>query len=187
MFFSRHVLPAVALLLPAALGACALNDSRIADGAKTSLLGLSEVELESCLGVPDQHASFGSTDVLTYYATSSSSTSYSIPIVGGLGFSNGGYCHATFRVDGGRVSRITYSGEKNGTLAPNAYCAPILRSCVAWLADHPAARTVPASTADATRTGTASAAVPPGASSAAPQPQASVAAVPANIPTATPR
>jgi hypothetical protein len=121
-------------LLPLLLcAACAFQDSRIADDARTRLLGLSEADLESCLGAPDQRGTFDDTDILTYYATSQSSTSYSIPVIGGLSFSNGGYCHATFQVKGGHVTRILYSGEKNATLAPNAYCAPILRTCLETL------------------------------------------------------
>ena len=181
-------LSALPLCLPLLLGACAVEDSRIAGRAQTRLIGLSEVELESCLGAPDQHATFGSTDVLTYYATSSSSTSYALPIVGGLGLSNGGYCHATFRIDQGRVTRLLYSGEKNATLAPNSYCAPILRTCMGWLDAHPEA--LGADAVAATRTAaTASpqATVPPGATSGAPQPGASNAALPANVPTPTPR
>lgn len=170
------------------LGACAVEDSRIARHAQSRLIGLSEVELESCLGVPDQNASFGATDVLTYYATSSSSTSYSLPIVGGLGLSNGGYCHATFTVQSGRVTRLLYSGEKNATLAPSSYCAPILRTCMGWLAQHPEAIDRAAASAAATSgTTTAQAGVPPGAPSGAPQPGASNAALPANVPTPTPR
>ncbi|MBE7212571.1 MAG: hypothetical protein INR65_16250 [Gluconacetobacter diazotrophicus] len=174
-------------LLVALVGGCAANDARIADNARTRLIGLSEVELESCLGVPDQHATFGGTDVLTYYATSSSSISYSIPIVGGLGFSNGGYCHATFRVDDGRVTRVMYSGEKNATGGANAYCVPIVRSCMAYLADHPDARQAPATSAIATRTDAPATAVPNGAPSGAPQPGSSVAGYPPNVPTPTPR
>jgi len=71
--------------------------------------------------------------VLTYYATSTSATSYSIPLIGGIGFSNGGYCHATFKVQNGTVTRLIYSGEKNATFAPDAYCAPIVRSCLEFL------------------------------------------------------
>ncbi len=179
-----RIVPLVSCLLA---GACAVNDYRIADRAKVSLIGLSELELESCLGVPDQHASFGTSDVLTYYATSSSSMSYSLPIVGGLGFSNGGYCHATFRIDDGRVSRIMYSGEKNATLAPNAYCAPILRSCMDWLSTHPEARSAAPSGAVTTRSSDPVTRVPPGAPSGAPQPGASNAGLPANAPTPTPR
>ena len=125
------------LLCLLASGGCAVQDSRIAGHARTRLLGMKEVDLVSCLGSPDQHSSYPGTDVLTWYATSSSSLAFSIPIVGGLSGNNGGYCHITARVDGGVVSHIIYSGEKNATLAPNAYCAPILRSCMAELTAPP--------------------------------------------------
>jgi len=111
-------------------------------------MGLSEVDLESCLGAPDQHSSFGSTDVLTYYATSTSSDTYSIPIIGGLSFTNGGYCHATFQLQHGIVTQILYSGEKNATIAPDAYCAPIMRTCLEHLRQTtPPASSAPAATA----------------------------------------
>jgi hypothetical protein len=131
------------LLAPLLLCACAVNDSRISQAARTRLMGLSEVDLESCLGVPDQHSSFGSTDVLTYYAASSSSISYSIPVVGGIGLTNGGYCHATFQLRNGMVTQLLYSGEKNATLAPDAYCAPILRTCLEHLAKQSPAESTP--------------------------------------------
>lgn len=180
------------LCLSLLLAACSVEDSHVSHSAQSRLIGLSEVDLEACLGVPDQHASFGATDVLTYYATSSSSTSYSLPIVGGLGLSNGGYCHATFRVDQGRVTQLLYSGEKNATLSPDSYCAPIMRTCLGWLDRHPDVRgTSPAGTARQTGSNPGSPAntgtVPPGASSASPQPGASNAALPANVPTPTPR
>ncbi len=181
----RSCCPAVLVLL--LLGGCAVQDSRIAHRAQHRLVGLSELELEACLGVPDQHSSFPGTDVLTYYATSSSSTSYSVPIVGGLGLSNGGYCHATFRVDGGVVSNVLYSGEKNATLAPDAYCAPIVRTCLAYLSAHPPAAVSEGATA-VTRDGAdARGRVAPGGTSAAPQPGASTAGFAGTMPTPTPR
>jgi hypothetical protein len=122
---------------PLLLTACAVQDSRIAHEAETRLMGMAEVDLESCLGVPDQHSTFGNTDVLTYYATSTSSDSWSIPVIGGFSFSNGAYCHATFQLRDGRVTQILYSGEKNATLAPDAYCAPIMRTCLAHLKQIP--------------------------------------------------
>ncbi len=127
----------LASLCLVALGGCAVEDSRIAGHARTRLLGMKEVDLVACLGGPDQHMSYPGTDVLTWYATSSSSLAFSIPIIGGISGNNGGYCHITARVDGGLVSHIIYSGEKNATLAPNAYCAPILRSCMAELTAPP--------------------------------------------------
>lgn len=179
------------------LGGCAVKDGWIADRARRDLVGLSEVDLQGCLGAPDQHSSFGGTDVLTYYATSSSSLSYSVPIVGGLGFSNGGYCHMTVRVDAGRVTRVLYSGEKNATLAPNAYCAPIVRTCLAELAAHPVPR-LPARPAESMSAEPATSGarqterqtegtVPAGASSAVPQPGASTAGFAGSMPTPTPR
>jgi hypothetical protein len=115
------------------LGACSVHDSRIAQEGQTRLMGLSEVDLESCLGAPDQKGTFGDTDILTYYAPSTSSDTFSIPVIGGLSFSFGGYCHATFQVKNGHVTHIIYSGEKNATGAPDAYCAPIMRTCLSQL------------------------------------------------------
>jgi hypothetical protein len=112
---------------------CAAKDSRIAQRARTLLMGMPEEDVESCLGAPDQHATFGTTDILTYYGTSMSTDSYSVPVIGGMAFGNGGYCHATFQVTDGRVTQILYSGEKNATFAPDAYCAPIPRTCVGLL------------------------------------------------------
>ena len=141
------------MLLPvlAVVSACAVKDSYIARDAQTRLMGMSEVDLEACIGVPDQHSTFGKTDILTYYATSMSGDSYSVPIIGGLSFSNGGYCHATFRVSNGYVTQILYSGEKNATGAPDAYCAPIVRTCMGHLQQTAAAQTATPATASRKR------------------------------------
>lgn len=113
------------------LAGCAFKDSDVAAEARSRLIGLSEAELESCIGAPDQHSSFDNTDVLTYYASSTSNLSWSLPVVGGIGLTNGGYCHATFQITNGRVVRLLYSGEKNASLAADAFCAPIVRTCLA--------------------------------------------------------
>jgi hypothetical protein len=128
-------------LAPLLLTACAVQDSHIAHDAQTRLLGMAEVDLEACLGVPDQHSTFGTTDILTYYATSTSSDSYSLPVIGGMSFTNGAYCHATFQLKNGHVTQILYSGEKNATMAPDAYCAPIMRTCLTHLRAASAAAT----------------------------------------------
>ncbi len=115
------------------LAGCAVQDSHIAERAQTRLLEMPEADLESCLGVPDQHQSFGRVDVLTYYTNSSSSISYQLPLIQGPSLSNGGNCHMTVRIDSGIVTRILYSGEKNALGAPDSYCAPIVRTCLATL------------------------------------------------------
>jgi len=184
-----HQLRLAALGLLPLLGACSVHDGYVAHEAQKTLMGMSEPDLEACLGAPDQRGTFGNTDVLTYYATSSSSMSYSIPIVGGIGMSNGGYCHATFRVDNGRVTRVLYSGEKNTTAAADAYCAPIVRTCMAYLTAHPEAQVqTPPTQGTSTTAGTSSqGTVPSGATSATPQPGASQAAMPSTMPSPTPR
>jgi hypothetical protein len=122
----------VATVLTCILGSCALNDARTAHIAQQRLIGWSELELEACLGAPDQHSTFGDTDILTYFANSTSNKGISLglPFIAGITMGGGGYCHAIFRVREGRVAEVQYAGETNATLAPNAYCAPIVRGCV---------------------------------------------------------
>jgi hypothetical protein len=183
----------LSVLVPAALllSGCAVHDSMVAHSAEKHLMGMSEANLESCLGSPDEHSSFGNIDVLTYYAVSTSSISYSIPVIGGLGFANGGYCHATFQLTDGNVTRILYSGEKNAALAPDAYCAPIVRTCLSYLNSDPeAARAEPAMlerTVAEPPEQQSSAQVPAGTPSGTPQPGHTQAAMPRNVPTPTPR
>ena len=110
-----------------------MHDSFVAEDAQKRLIGIAEVDLETCLGVPDQHATFGTTDILTYYTSSSSSISYQLPIIQGPSLSNGGNCHMTVRFDDGRATRILYSGEKNALGSPSSYCAAIVRTCLATL------------------------------------------------------
>jgi len=119
-------------VLACMVAGCAFEDARVAHAAKQRLIGWSEPDLEACLGAPDQHSTFGDTDILTYFGNSTSNKVFSLgmPFFGGLTISGGGYCHAIFRVREGRVAEVRYSGETDATLAPDAYCAPIVRGCV---------------------------------------------------------
>lgn len=112
------------------LAGCAVQDSRIAERAQTRLIGMKEADLETCVGSPEQHSSFGDTDVVTYEFSSGSSTTWQLPLIQGPSFTNGGNCHMTVRFDDQIADNILYSGEKNDTGAPDAYCAPIVRSCL---------------------------------------------------------
>jgi hypothetical protein len=122
------------IVLICMLAGCAFEDARTARTAQQKLIGWSELNLETCLGAPDQHSTLGDTDILTYYSNSTSSRNFSLglPFLGGFSVAGGGggYCHAIFRVKEGRVAEVRYSGETNATLAPDAYCAPIVRGCV---------------------------------------------------------
>jgi hypothetical protein len=102
--------------------------------AQQTLIGWSELDLEACLGAPDQQSMLGDTDILTYYGNSTSNKSFSLglPFLGGFSLASGGggYCHAVFRIKDGRIAEVRYNGETNATPAPDAYCAPIVRDCV---------------------------------------------------------
>lgn len=150
-FLPKRLLPI--LLVPLVAG-CSIRDANTAHKAQKNFVGMSETDLESCLGAPDQHQQFGSTEVLTYVASSSSSGGFSLtlPIIGGFNLSGGGYCHANFRIDNGLVTSLRYTGEKDTTLGSDSYCAPIVRSCV----QHPYV-IAPAAPAPATAPATAAA------------------------------
>jgi hypothetical protein len=135
----RRFVRRVALAGLVLLAGCSVGDSRTADRAERSLIGMQEVDLLTCMGVPDEQAAFGSTKILTYYSTSTSSTSISIPLIGGIGDSYGGYCHTIVKLQNGRVMGVRYTGETNAFVAPNAYCASTVRGCV----NDPPAPTMP--------------------------------------------
>jgi hypothetical protein len=118
----------VSIILMCAVSGCAFEDSQTALTAQRSLIGWSEVDLETCLGAPDQHSTFDDIDILTYIVNSTSNKG--INLMGVVTLSGGGYCHATFKVKDRRVVEVHYTGETDATLAPEAYCAPIVRGCV---------------------------------------------------------
>jgi hypothetical protein len=65
---SRVVIKLLLLtVLSCLLSACALKDAQTAKTAQGALIGWSELDLETCLGAPDQRSTLGDTDILTYY------------------------------------------------------------------------------------------------------------------------
>lgn len=93
---------------------------------------MSELDLETCLGIPDQKETSGKTTIFTYHANSSHSLNLTVPIVDAIGVSFNGYCHATFRLEKGRVTEIRYSGDTDDPLGAgkDSVCAPIVRACI---------------------------------------------------------
>lgn len=58
---------------------------------------MSELDLETCLGLPDQKVTSGKTTLFSYYANSTANLNLTIPVVNAAGVGFSGYCHATFR------------------------------------------------------------------------------------------
>lgn len=117
---------ALAAALPS-LSACGTADAIVARKARVDLVGATKLDLETCLGLPDQHSSEGKTEILTYNANSPHGESLGI---GSIGVSYSGYCHATFRLDNGRVTKVRYSGQTDVFGARDGVCAPIVRACL---------------------------------------------------------
>lgn len=65
-----------ALLFGMALAGCSVDDLHLAARARTSLVGMNELTLQTCLGAPDEKSVFGNSEVLTYYSTSTSSSNF---------------------------------------------------------------------------------------------------------------
>ena len=100
-------------VLTCMLGGCAFNDARTAHFAQEKLVGLSELELEECLGAPDQHSSFGATDILTYFgnSTSNKGISLGLPFIAGMTIGGGGLLSCHFHSAGGTHSRGAVYGR----------------------------------------------------------------------------
>jgi hypothetical protein len=127
------------------LAGCANPQAEQAARAQTSLIGMPRQMLLSCAGVPDRSASADGTDFHTYVSRSASAgyggptTSIGIGggsssgVGGGIGFGiplGGGTaappCEATFTVQNGVVTRLTYSDGPG-----SAACYPVVRNCLA--------------------------------------------------------
>ena len=126
----RHTVRFAVCLL---LAACSVEDSDLANEAPARFIGLSELDLESCIGAPHQRDRFGSTDILTYETrpSSSSGLGLTLPLIGGVSFSgSGGFCRVIVRIESGRVREVRYTGDTGPLYAPEAHCAPLVRQCV---------------------------------------------------------
>jgi hypothetical protein len=121
---------ALLVLAAISLSGCADDETMIAQTARTSLVGMSELNLETCLGIPDHTVTQGKTTLFTYTSTAARTLNLSIPVVNGIGVSFGGNCRATFRLDNGHVTSVTYGGDSYGFEGPDSACAPIVRGCV---------------------------------------------------------
>ncbi len=124
---------AVLTFLCIAIAGCARSHrSRLADQARTELVGASKVDLLACAGVPSRSATVGNTEVLTY-TTGGSGAAAAFGVVGPTSVVVGSHrlgCHATFVLRDNRVVRVTYSGRTGPPLFPREECGFIVENCL---------------------------------------------------------
>lgn len=91
--------------------------------AETELVGISAAQLLSCAGAPNRQATSGGVEVLTYVVQTQA----------GIHEGTGGrtsFCEATFVVEGGRVTRVSYRDESGGLLTKGEHCGYIVQNCL---------------------------------------------------------
>lgn len=114
------------------VGGCTLYGSHEAHKAQNGMIGMSDYELQSCVGAPDEKSQVGDAEILTYYATATDNgVTLTLPLIGGgVSLTGSGYCHATFTLSDGKVTKVQYTGDNSQLLAPQSICAPIVKACI---------------------------------------------------------
>jgi hypothetical protein len=113
-------------------GGCTFYSSHEAHKAQNAMIGMSDYELQSCVGAPDEKSQVGDAEILTYYATTTNNgVNLTVPIIGGgVSLTGSGYCHATFTLNGGKVTKVQYTGNNSQLAAPQSIYAPIVKACI---------------------------------------------------------
>ena len=133
-------------LLLLAVSGCAAQDGRIADTARQRVIGFTPTDMRMCAGFPNQTYSEGNTTFWSYkvQAAAAGGIAVSTPlsVVPGLSQTTSlgtpsGSCSMQVRFVNGRVEEIAYSGDSDMAGIANAYCAPLIKSCLAYQPRHP--------------------------------------------------
>lgn len=130
------------------LSGCAIERAATANQARSDVVGMTKAEVLACAGIPSQTIKEGSTEIIAYQyqgevqvfssstgeATATRTSSNTVS-ASGSGFSSGRalqrQCTANFVLEGGRVTKLNYSGRTGGLLTQGETCAFIVKNCVA--------------------------------------------------------
>ncbi len=101
---------------------CAVHKRmKIAENAKTELVGLSKTDLLSCAGVPMRSETIDDMEFLTYVSDSGKRVFFSRCKQ---------YCEVTFTLRNGVVEKISYAGNTGGRFTKGEQCAYALEPCM---------------------------------------------------------
>jgi hypothetical protein len=137
----HYAFRSVALIaLMCACGGCAIRDADLALRAKSELIGLPENDLRMCAGHPTNEDNIPGGKIWMYEHADAVPTGVTItpalPLGTVLTPPNGGYCRVQFRIVHAKVAEVTYAGATDQWGRRDAGCAPIVRSCLDYKADH---------------------------------------------------
>lgn len=122
-----------------ALTGCAMQRAVVANDARQQMVGMNKEQVLGCMGAPAGRAGEGATEVWTYSSGDGhTQVSTSVNAYGGPGFATANgfgvastrYCVVNVVMNGGRVSRVNYSGPTGGLITGGEQCAFAVQNCV---------------------------------------------------------
>lgn len=132
----KHLVTPAVLALAALLGGCASPLDRVAERAKTEMVGMTDAQLKACAGEPTATNREGVTDIWSYFRE----TSRSAVAISDVGYTptNRGettydyfrYCEATFMLQGGQVRAVEFRGRTATGREVMEPCGAIVERCV---------------------------------------------------------
>jgi hypothetical protein len=121
-------------LMLLAMAGCGSPGAQVAEQARGRLVGMDVNDLQSCAGIPTRTTALTDGTTLLSYEQKNANTgglNVSVPLVGGFSLAgSGSYCQALFRVAGGRVIGLNYTGDNDDVGGRDGVCAPIVRGCL---------------------------------------------------------
>lgn len=128
----------VGLLSP--LSGCGYYSSHLAHKAQSTMIGMTEVDMQACVGIPDKSKVIDKHVTIYEYQRgrniAAAATSTLIPvqsvqnIFSDMGGGDGKSCVADFRVVDGKVQDVYYSGDNDMLIGTDGVCATVVRGCI---------------------------------------------------------
>lgn len=124
-------------LIALALAGCSAVAAR---EAKTKLVGLDRVALDSCAGIPNKTEQLGSHDTILTYDMEAKGGGMSagvplvgLPIAGTISLNSQGQCVMVAHLIDGKVATIKYTQADGGIMGPLSPCAHLVEGCLGML------------------------------------------------------
>lgn len=119
------------LLVGALLGlsGCATYD---AHEARTALVGMNQLDLQACAGVPDDKQLLDRHEALFEYKFDSETSVFSLDVLtlGTMSLGPRGRCNAVFRLRDGIVTHVSYEATTTSFDGSLGACGPIIQECL---------------------------------------------------------
>jgi len=115
-------------LLFGCVSATRVNRSKIAERAKTELIGMSKTDILSCAGKPLRSHESDKLEYLTYIVGGG----YNLGQVNqdGKVAEDSRYCEVTFIFENNKVTEIDYTGRTGGRSSKDEQCAFVVEKCL---------------------------------------------------------